>query len=99
MQKEEFAKRLNELRLAKEVSAQKMSLAIGQSKGYIKTIECNRAFPSMKAFFNICDYLGITPEQFFNLEVKNPLEINELKRSAAGLSSKQPDALISLLQS
>lgn len=53
----------------------------------------------MKAFFNICDYLGITPEQFFNLEVKNPLEINELKRSAAGLSSKQLDALISLLQS
>lgn len=99
MQKEQFTKRLKELRLARGVSAQKMSLAIGQGKGYINTIECNRNLPSMKVFFNICDYLGVTPEQFFNLNLKNPIEINELKRSAEGLSSKQLDALISLLKS
>ena len=39
MEKEDFIKRLTELRINKGVSARDMSLSIGQSAGYINNIE------------------------------------------------------------
>ena len=59
MKKEDFVKRLRELRHAKGVSARAMSLAIGQSPNYINSIERSRNLPSMKVFFAICKYLNI----------------------------------------
>ena len=48
-----------------------MSLAIGHSAGYINGIENGRSFPSMEVFFYICEYLEITPKDFFDIETKN----------------------------
>lgn len=62
---EKFAERLVELRIAKGVSARDMSLSIGQSAGYINNIENKKNLPSMAAFFYICDYLEISPQEFF----------------------------------
>ena len=56
MEQSEFCKRLVELRMNKGVSARDMSLSIGQSPGYINNIENGVNFPSMTAFFFICDY-------------------------------------------
>ena len=53
MKDEDFAKRLTELRIAKDVSARKMSLSLGQSPSYINNIEKNRSLPSMENFFHI----------------------------------------------
>ena len=57
--------RISELRLLKGVSAREMSLDIGQSEGYINSIENKRTLPSMSMFLFICDYLGVTPAEFF----------------------------------
>lgn len=57
MEQSEFSRRLVELRMDKGVSARDMSLSIGQSPGYINNIENGINFPSMTAFFYICDYL------------------------------------------
>lgn len=65
MDQEKFVKRLIELRLNKGVSARDMSLSLGQSAGYINNIENGINYPSMSLFFYICEYFGITPEQFF----------------------------------
>ena len=46
MEKEDFAKRLTELRINKGVSARDMSLSIGQSAGYINNIENGVNLPS-----------------------------------------------------
>ena len=59
MEKEEFIKRLTELRMNKGVSARDMSLSLGQSPGYINNIENGVNLPSMTVFFYICDYFGI----------------------------------------
>ena len=76
MCKEAFSKRLVQLRMAKGVSARDMSLSLGQNPGYINSIENNKTFPSMSNFFEICDYLNITPMEFFDSGVgasrKNP---------------------------
>lgn len=68
-----FGLRLAKLRACKNVSAREMSLALGQNKNYINAIEAGRNLPSMSSFFCICDYLGITPKDFFNIDYKNPL--------------------------
>ena len=60
-----FYKRLAELRANKGVSARDMSLSIGQSAGYINALENRNGFPSMQVFFYICEYLGVTPAEFF----------------------------------
>ena len=65
---EDFAKRLAELRAKKKVSARDMSLSIGQCSGYISNIENGHNLPSMAVFFYICDYLGVTPAEFFEVE-------------------------------
>ncbi len=73
-----FPERLAQLRMKKGVSARDMSLSIGQSRNYINMIENKRAFPSMAVFFYICDYLGLTPGEFFDTGNPHPQRLNEL---------------------
>lgn len=96
MDKELFTKRLVELRQNKGVSARDMSLSIGQSTGYINNIENGVNYPSMTMFFYICDYLGVTPKEFFDTETTNPTKSRELLSAANRLSSEQLDHLIAI---
>ncbi len=96
MEKAEFIKRLVQLRENKDVSAREMSLSLGQSPGYINNIENGVNLPSMKLFFYICDYLGVTPKEFFDTETLNPTKANALLEAAKGLSNEQLDNLIAI---
>ena len=98
MDKQGFAQRLAELRLLKGVSARDMSLSLGQSAGYINNIENGISLPSMTVFFYICDYLDITPKDFFDFESKNPTKAHELLDICNSLSDRQLDNLISLVK-
>ena len=60
--------RLSRLREEKQVSERKMSLDLGHSTSYIRSITSGRALPSMSEFLYICEYLGVTPMEFFNEE-------------------------------
>lgn len=71
----QFAARLAQLRTNKGVSARETSLALGQNPAYINNIETGKAFPSMMCFFYICEYLEITPFEFFNTSDPNPDQI------------------------
>ncbi len=73
-----FSERLASLRTAKGVSARDMSLSIGQSANYINKIENKRAYPSMAAFFFICEYLNITPKDFFDENNAYPKQLADL---------------------
>lgn len=96
MERSEFIKRLAELRINKQVSARDMSLSLGQSPGYINNIENGINYPSMTVFFYICDYFGITPKDFFDLDSTNPAKANELLNAAKDLSNEQLDNLIAI---
>ena len=67
-----FSKRLSQLRIAKGISARDMSLSLGQSESYINKIENKRTLPSMNGFFYICEFLEISPKEFFDAENNNP---------------------------
>ena len=89
MFKEDFIKRITELRTREDVSAREMSLGIGKNPGYIFEVEKGTNLPSMETFFFICDYLHITPRQFFDTEIKNPMELNEIMKYIKMLNPEQ----------
>ena len=96
MEQSDFIRRLVELRMNKGVSAREMSLSIGQAPSYINNIETGVNFPSMTAFFYICDFLGVTPSEFFDMENTNPIKSRELLEGTKGLKNEQLDSLISI---
>jgi len=73
-----LAERLAKLRIKKGVSARDMSQLIGQSENYINMIENKKSYPSMAAFFAICEYLDVTPQAFFEIGNDNPTKLNEV---------------------
>ncbi len=75
---EVFALRLSKLRNQKGVSARDMSLSIGQNQNYINNIESGRSLPSLTGFFYICEFLNITPSEFFDLDSNDPVALREL---------------------
>ena len=89
MYEEEFAIRLAKLRTKKGVSARDMSLSIGQNAGYINNIENGKALPSMSGFFFICEYLGITPQEFFDVESEQPEKLRKLISDVKHLDEQQ----------
>lgn len=97
MEKEEFIKRLTELRMNKGVSARDMSLSLGQSPGYINNIENGVNLPSMSLFFYICDYFGITPLEFFDMDKSDPAKIREIAEASKGLTSEQLIHVIAII--
>lgn len=91
-----FIDRIIKLRMQKGVSARNMSLSLGQNSSYIRGIESNRSFPSMSVFFDICDYFGISPMEFFDIDNKNPLKTSELLNISQGLNEDLMDHLIAI---
>ncbi len=96
MTEKDFSLRLAKLRTEKGVSARDMSLSMGQNPGYINNIESGKSMPSLSGVFYICDYLEISPKDFFDIEVRNPSKATELYSVARGLSDEQLDNLIGI---
>ena len=57
--------RITELRMQKNVSEHKMSLDLGKSGAYIRSITNGTALPSLKELFNIMAYFYMNPAEFF----------------------------------
>lgn len=87
MYEEDFRRRLIELRGTKGVSARDMSLSIGQNAGYINNIENGKSLPSMNGFFYICEYLNITPKEFFDAENSDPTAFSTFIENCKKLNS------------
>lgn len=98
MYETEFSLRLAQLRNKKGVSARDMSLSIGQNHAYINNIESGKALPSMTNFFYICEYLNITPAEFFDTDSKNPAKLQDLVRNLKKLNDKQIESICEIVK-
>lgn len=98
MDEKDFSLRLAQLREKKGVSARDMSLSMGQNPGYINNIESGKSMPSLTGIFYICDYLGITPSEFFDMEVRNPTKLNEIIANLKRLDDRQLDTIAMLIK-
>ena len=57
--------KITRLRLEKNVSEHRMSLELGKSGAYIRSITSGASLPSVRELFNIIQYFGLTPADFF----------------------------------
>lgn len=90
--------RISELRKKQGISEYKMSLDLGHSKSYIQSISSGKALPSMSEFLSICEYLGVTPKEFFSEEMKEPQKVNALISYASKLSDKDLGMLLKIAE-
>lgn len=58
--------RITRLRVQKNVSEHRMSLDLGKSGSYIRSITSGSALPSVRELFNLIAYFDMTPAEFFN---------------------------------
>ncbi len=91
-----IGERIASLITAKNISARDMSLSLGQSQSYINNIENNKSLPSMKMFLYICEYLNISPKDFFDEESKYPQTVDETVKAVKKLSREQQRLVIEL---
>lgn len=96
MNEKDFSLRLTQLRESKGVSARNMSLSIGQNPGYINNIETGKSMPSLNGIFYICEYLNISPSEFFDINSTGPVKANKLLEIAKKLDNEQLDHLIAI---
>ena len=52
----------------------------------------------MTGFFYICEYLNITPSEFFDTESTNPEKINNIVKDLKKLNDKQLDTIANLIK-
>lgn len=92
---EDFVReRITQLRLQKGVSEYQMSYDLGHSRGYVYNISSGKALPPLKEFFAICDYFGITPQQFFDTGTQRP---ELIQKAVEGMNKLDETDLLMLL--
>ena len=96
---EQFIKqRIAKLRTDKNISARELSLQLGQSTGYINTIENGKSLPSMSMFLYICEYFKITPQEFFDEENEYPKLIQEILKESKKLNKETLESLLTIIK-
>ena len=98
LEEKDFAMRLAMLRTKKQVSAREMSLSIGQNPNYINHIETGSATPSLSGMFYICEYLGVTPSEFFDFESQNPAKLSKINEYLKKLDDEQREIVENLVK-
>ena len=93
-----FGLRLARLRSKKGVSAREMSLSLGQNASYINTIESGKFMPSLKTFLYICEYLEITPGEFFDFESTDPVRLRGIVADMKTLNDEQLAVIAALVK-
>ncbi|WP_251616959.1 helix-turn-helix transcriptional regulator [Emergencia sp. JLR.KK010] len=68
-----IGERITELRLKMKVSEYQMSYDLGHNKNYIRAITSGRSLPSVTGLFDIIDYFGLTPSEFFDTDYWNDM--------------------------
>lgn len=93
-----FAKRLASIRAIKGISAREMSLSLGQGAGYINNIENGKNLPSMSMFFEICEYLGLSPREFFDYPVLHKGNTRQMLTAFEQLDQGEQELIIRLTE-
>ena len=90
-------KRITELRMDKSVSEYRMSTDLGRSKNYIQGITSGRSLPSLSEFLYICEYLGVTPRDFFNDGLKNPALLQKTHDALKQLNDEDISLILDII--
>lgn len=90
--------RITELRLKKGIAENRMSLDLGHSRSYMQSISSGRALPSMTEFLAICDYLEVSPREFFNEESTNGYLVNKIQKEIKDMNEQDLLLLLDIIK-
>lgn len=68
------------------------------SSGNINGLENRKGLPSMAVFFYICDFLEVTPSEFFNVDIEEPQKLKELYEEIKSFDSERLELLARLIK-
>lgn len=89
--------RITELCTQKDVLEHRMSLELGKSGSYIRSITSGMALPSVRELFNIISYFDMTPPEFF-VGFDNKVSLrNQLREKLMSLSNEDSEKVAILL--
>lgn len=98
MDKEKFSKRLSEIRNERNISARELSLSLGQNEGYINKIENQKNYPSMEVFFYFCEFMGVSPAQFFDENVTHSILRNCITAELDKMDEEKLNHVLNILR-
>lgn len=98
MDEKYIKQRIAKLRTDSNISARELSQRLGQSTGYINTIENGKSLPSVSMLLSICEYFGITPSEFFEEGNNYPDVINEIVTECKGLNRTALESILNLIK-
>lgn len=90
--------RISQLRVDNHLSEYALSYAIGRSRGYITSISTGRILPSWSKFFALCDYLSLSPSEFFDPEREEDHVITEIVSELKNLTKEQQTAFLEVIK-
>ena len=90
--------RITQLRIQKGVSEYRMSYDLCHSRSYIYNISSGKALPPLTEFLAICEYLGVTPQQFFEPTLTHPAKIQRALNGLTKLSETDLDLIIGCIE-
>lgn len=88
--------RITRLRLSKGVSEYKMSYDLGHSRSYVHNISSGKCLPTMSEFLVVCEYLGVTPTQFFDEGLEEPMLVSDTVKAIRDLDADSIKLVISI---
>lgn len=88
--------RITRLRLSKGVSEYKMSYDLGHSRSYVHNISSGKCLPTMSEFLVVCEYLGVTPTQFFDEGLEEPMLVSDTVKAIKDLDADSIKLVISI---
>ena len=94
----DFSLRLAKLRTQKGLSAREMSLQMGQNPGYINNIETGKSLPSLSGILYICEFLEVSPHEFFDFDANCPTKLRTILEDLKHLDDVQLDAIAVLVK-
>lgn len=90
--------RIDELRNEKGLSERKLSLELGLNTGYFYDIRTEKSLPSLSEFLSLCEYLKITPKEFFDNNDKISLVKNQAKAIIEQLDDSDVETLLIVIE-
>lgn len=89
--------RITELRIKKGVSEYQMSLDLGHSRSYMQNIASGRSKPSIEEFLYMCEYLNVSPRDFFDESEEEPFLVQKALDGMRTLSDRDLIFLLSMI--
>ena len=90
--------RITQLRLLKGVSEYQMSYDLGRSRSYVNNISSGKSMPSLTELFCICEYFGISPQAFFDIDHQDPALLETAIKEIRDLPDEDILLILTLIQ-